>query len=503
MAIETTKKAKKAFKKDNKKALKTSIKSAAKAPVDVSLKAKPVGAAKKGGYKGKKPFVSKDGAGTGKSGEKKPYNKAGGANRSKDKHAKAVAAKLPKKKPNTQLVTVLKDQWNELRSKTSKTARRSADDDDEEENMDVEEEEEEEGMDEEGLDENPAAAPATAAAPKSSAQQEKLVDALLADIRGRVLDVTLRHDASRIVQSILQFGTEAQRLVVVTELCKKAADVSKAPYGHFAILKAISYCKSTEEQAMLIKALSGHFLSLGCNAIGARVVESLYASELISTAQKCTLNAEFYGRKYTVFLPAGVLPISLATVVAHTPESKYFSVLEHMQEIVQRFVNKSLFEFSYVHQFVYEYLAEVMRLDASFQADQGGSDLAAAAAAAAGREGTIHTRGKFDKDKIRSEFTKRMADAVALLLDHLQRLMSTKAGCKAALICVTYMSVKERKTFIKSLKSHVVTSLVHPSAHLVIMKLVDCVDDSVLVHKALLDELLDGAGANKAQGKDG
>jgi pumilio homology domain family member 6 len=325
------------------------------------------------------------------------------------------------------------------------------------------------------------------------------VDALLADIRGRVMDVTLRHDASRIVQSILQFGSLEQRLVVVTELCKKAVDVSKAPYGHFAILKALTYCKSAEEQAMIVKALAGHYLSLGCNAIGARVVESMYASELLTTAQKCTLNAEFYGRKYTVFLPAGVLPVSLAAVVAHTPESKYFSVLEHMQEIIQRFVNKSLFEFSYVHQFVFEYLSEIMRLDATFQHNQGGAEQAVAGAAV--REGSIHTRGKFDKDKIQAEFTKRMADAIALLLDHLQRLMSTKAGCKAVLICVTYMSVKERKTFVKSLKSHVVASLTHSSAHLVIMKLVDCVDDSVLVHKSLLDELLEGAGpAAKGQG---
>ena len=56
-------------------------------------------------------------------------------------------------------------------------------------------------------------------------------------MEGHILQVTLRHDASRIVESILQYGTEKQRENILTELSAKLVDVSKTPYGHFVILK--------------------------------------------------------------------------------------------------------------------------------------------------------------------------------------------------------------------------------------------------------------------------
>ena len=49
--------------------------------------------------------------------------------------------------------------------------------------------------------------------------------------------VTLRHDASRIVESILQFGTEKQREKILTEIANKLFEIAKTPYGHFVVLK--------------------------------------------------------------------------------------------------------------------------------------------------------------------------------------------------------------------------------------------------------------------------
>lgn len=122
----------------------------------------------------------------------------------------------------------------------------------------------------------------------------EIIDKLLKDMRNRILDVTLRHDASRIVQCILQYGNKKQRGEILVELCKKAADIAKTPYGHFTILKAINYCIDRDEQELLYKAFVGHYLSLSCNAIGARTIESLFVAfpnEFVNH-----MKAEIYGK---------------------------------------------------------------------------------------------------------------------------------------------------------------------------------------------------------------
>jgi pumilio homology domain family member 6 len=53
-------------------------------------------------------------------------------------------------------------------------------------------------------------------------------------IKGQIPQMVLRHDASRVVQTILQFGTVEQRKIVLSELVPKIVDIAKTPYGHFA-----------------------------------------------------------------------------------------------------------------------------------------------------------------------------------------------------------------------------------------------------------------------------
>mmetsp|Transcript_15693 Transcript_15693/g.15032 ORF Transcript_15693/g.15032 Transcript_15693/m.15032 type:complete len:699 (+) Transcript_15693:1115-3211(+) len=67
--------------------------------------------------------------------------------------------------------------------------------------------------------------------------------------------------------------------------------------------------------------------------------------------------------------------------------------------------------------------------------------------------------------------------------------MSTKPGAKAMCIIVSHAGVKERKRIMKSLKTHTLESLLHDSAFLTIMRLVDVTDDTVTVQKSLLEEI--------------
>jgi ABC-type bacteriocin/lantibiotic exporter with double-glycine peptidase domain len=65
------------------------------------------------------------------------------------------------------------------------------------------------------------------------------------------------------VQTILQFGDQSQKDLILARLCEKASEVSKTPYGHFTILKAITYCTHAGDQRKIAASLKNHFVSLG------------------------------------------------------------------------------------------------------------------------------------------------------------------------------------------------------------------------------------------------
>jgi hypothetical protein len=69
--------------------------------------------------------------------------------------------------------------------------------------------------------------------------------------------------------------------------------IAKTPYGHFVGLKAITYCNTADEQRRIVAGLSGHFVAVGTNVIGARTAEALINVFPAKTSRP--LKAEFYG----------------------------------------------------------------------------------------------------------------------------------------------------------------------------------------------------------------
>jgi len=143
-------------------------------------------------------------------------------------------------------------------------------------------------------------------------------------------------------------------------------------------------------------------VALGTNVIGARTVESI----LVLYPNKVTrkLRMEFYGKKFTILMAEP--PQSLRELLANC-EGKEHSVLDHMRDLVQKFVNKGLLEFKFVHELVWEYCKEV----------------------------------KGDE--------KRMEDLSQQLLDAAPKLISTKAGARTICEVAAHCGAKERKRLLK------------------------------------------------------
>jgi len=54
---------------------------------------------------------------------------------------------------------------------------------------------------------------------------------------------------------------------------------------------------------------------------------------------------------------------------------------------------------------------------------------------------------------------------------------------------ITHSSAKDRKRIIKTLKGNMLESLLHDSAFLGVMRIVDVTDDTINIQKSLFDEL--------------
>ena len=66
----------------------------------------------------------------------------------------------------------------------------------------------------------------------------------------------MQHDASRVVQAALQYGTEEQRQVIVKEICSlgNLVELSKVQYAHFVVLKMVKHSvKDAESMRLIVK----------------------------------------------------------------------------------------------------------------------------------------------------------------------------------------------------------------------------------------------------------
>ena len=70
------------------------------------------------------------------------------------------------------------------------------------------------------------------------------MDRLMPLITGRCYEIALQHDASRVVQAAIQFGTPEERLLILEEICDTQENetdnnlilLSKSQYAHFVVL---------------------------------------------------------------------------------------------------------------------------------------------------------------------------------------------------------------------------------------------------------------------------
>jgi pumilio family protein 6 len=281
-----------------------------------------------------------------------------------------------------------------------------------------------------------------------------LADSLFALLEGKALTLAKKHDASRVVQAMIQFGTPEQRVAILNELKENIVDLSKQQYSHFIVLKLFKYCSAAPaSRRVLLNSLKGNLVSLSTHAVAARVVE--YALGELPSRDAGMLKREFCGKQYTLFddakmsaTPAAPSPLPQSVVdkvIAENPTHQE-SIVAHVLTIVEKMIEKKLFPFEFFHELL-----------ASYCSVAGG------------------------------EAVRALAGSV---VDSSLHLLSTRAGTRALSMMSSYSSAKDRKRIIKCLKGYTRSTLMHRDAYVAVIRIIQVTDDTVSTQKMVLNELL-------------
>lgn len=143
-----------------------------------------------------------------------------------------------------------------------------------------------------------------------------------------------------------------------------------------------------------------------------------------------------------------------------------------MKDLIEKFHKKGLFEFQYIHQLTYEYTQELINLYHEYCVDSTTT-----------KELTTEERAEKSKKVLTL-----IDEHVQLISDYVTKLLTTKPGCKVICMIVAFSTAKDRKKIIKAIKGHYLESILHPTAYLGVLRVIDVVDDTVNVQKTIFDE---------------
>lgn len=263
-----------------------------------------------------------------------------------------------------------------------------------------------------------------------------------------IYDLVLKHDASRVVQTLVKHTTKERRDLIVKSLKGNYYKLATSSYGKYLMVKLLHY-GSKESRAMIVDELHGKLRKLMRHKEGAYVVEDLYV--LYSSAeQKKQMIREFWGSEYAVFKESGK-DKSIIDVVNESSERKQL-IMANLSGTITASVAKGLTGFQILHAAMKEHVTILMD----------------------------------DIEKNDSQ----IRTFIDLLAEQFAELVHTQEGAEVACNLIAVANAKERKLIVRSLKDHAKKLIENEYGNLVLITLFMTVDDTVLLHKSFSTELI-------------
>ncbi|KAI0916483.1 hypothetical protein AcV5_002965 [Taiwanofungus camphoratus] len=300
----------------------------------------------------------------------------------------------------------------------------------------------------------------------TKAERTKHIHALMDIIRGKVKDIVFKHDASRIVQTIVKYGGEKERNEVATELQGRYKELAQSKYSKFLITKLIRFCPA--HRAAILREFQGHVLRLLLHREASSVLADAF--ELYANAyERSLLLRDFYGKEASLFtVTAGSdaekeqSKQGLKGILDGTEGERKRRVMASLKDnLITIFNNsdKGAVAHAIVHRALWEYLSAVNSL-----VDEP------------------------EQEKLRREMFESCQDALA-------EMVHTKDGSRVVREFIAQGTAKDRKHIVKTIKPHVVRMCTDDEAQLVLFSALDIIDDTKLTAKSLVSDITASASS--------
>lgn len=266
-------------------------------------------------------------------------------------------------------------------------------------------------------------------------KKEKLCDEIWKLSSNNIGDFIMKHDASRIIQTLIKFANKELKLKIVKSLTGKYYNLATSSYGKYLLIKLLHY-GNKESNQIIINELSGNFTKLIKHREGAYVLEDLFI--LYSTKeQKLQILKEFWGKEFSIF-KNDYQKLTINEICDENADKK-LTISRNLLTIITSSINKGSTGFEILHYILNDFV-------------------------------TIMDDKQFE-------------ELFELLNEQFAELVHTDMGSRVLSIIIAKSNAKQRKSIIKNLKKHFIKLVENEYGYLVFITLLECVDDTVLIFK--------------------
>ncbi|OAX41829.1 ARM repeat-containing protein [Rhizopogon vinicolor AM-OR11-026] len=307
-----------------------------------------------------------------------------------------------------------------------------------------------------------------------STERQKHVKDLMGVIQGKVKDIVLKHDASRIIQTVVKYGGQKERNQIAMELKGHYKALAQSKYSKFLVTKLIRLCPA--HRASILLEFQSHILRLLLHREASAVLADSF--ELYANAyERSILLRDFYGKEVALFSQTqGSEPEKAKArkgfhgVLEGLEGERRKRVLAALKENLIMILNnpdKGAITHAIVHRALWEYVSAVSE-----------------------------SEDESEREKLRREIFESCQDVLA-------EMVHTKDGSRVVREFIAYGTAKDRKSIIKVIKPHVERMCIDDEAQLVLFTALDIIDDTKLTAKSLVSDIITHASIfiNTPQGR--
>ena len=274
------------------------------------------------------------------------------------------------------------------------------------------------------------------------------VNKLHTTLQGKVAEFSLRPDLSRCIQSCFKFGSAEVRTSILAELKGRLAVLSKGKHSCFLVLVFIQH-GDTEHILTVFKELLPHTRRLNTHSAGAKVI-----NQLLSLRNKDIPLARMWDQVYGGDFALFAAGLNLRDGLLKLSKNQRTGALTHVKATIAKHGDKAILRFAFAQKLLWEFI----------------------------------------KVCIDNENFPDLHDHLQILIPTIREanlvLISSKEGVQALEVCLLAAPAKEKRKIVRTWKDRVQELAAHEYGHVALLRALDCTDDTVMLNKSVLQELL-------------